>query len=38
MIFLRDEVQAPSVFFVHHFVPLLTRACLLGFHERISVV
>jgi hypothetical protein len=25
MIFLRDEVQTPSIFFVHHFVPLLTR-------------
>jgi hypothetical protein len=21
----RDEVQTPSIFFVHHFVPLLTR-------------
>jgi hypothetical protein len=25
MIFLRDEVQTPSIFFVHHFVPLLMR-------------
>jgi hypothetical protein len=25
MIFLRGEVQTPSIFSVHHFVPLLTR-------------
>jgi hypothetical protein len=25
MIFLPDEVQTPSIFFVHHFVPLVIR-------------